>query len=505
MRNLSFQTNLTLSGNTQQAGFGRLDFIVEVLMQALQAKTYTNTDASLSAESVEKLRQSIRGTVLTRESKQYDEARTIWNAMIDRKPALIVRCAGAADVVHAVRFAAEHSLLLAVRGGGHNIAGNAVCDGGIVIDLSPMKSVRVDPKGMTARVEPGVTLGELDRDTQAFGLATPVGINSTTGIAGLTLGGGFGWLSRRFGLTIDNLISADVVTAAGELVTASETDHPDLFWGIRGGGGNFGVVTSFEFRLHKVGPEVLAGLVIHPLDAAGDVLRFYRDFLKTTPPEFSCWFVLRLAPPLPFLPAQWHGKGILVLAACYAGDLKEGERVARPLRSFGKPIADIISPMPFTAWETVLDPLLTPGMRNYWKTHDFREVSDGLIATLIDHARRIPDPQCEIAFALLGEGVTKTAKEATAYTHRDAGFVMNIHGRWDTPSNDEKCIGWVRGLFQAAAPFATGGAYVNFMTQEEADRVPAAYGSNFRRLAALKKKYDPNNLFRLNQNIQPEG
>jgi FAD/FMN-containing dehydrogenase len=472
-------------------------------MPDLQVKSLTGSDISLATETIDTLKESIRGKVLTQKSEQYDEARTIWNAMIDKRPAMIVRCAGAADVTRAVRFAAEHKLLVAVRGGGHNIAGNAVCDGGLMIDLSPMKSVRIDPKGMTARVEPGVTLGEFDREAQAFGLATPVGINSTTGIAGLTLGGGFGWLSRKLGLTIDNLLSADVVTAAGELVTASESDHPDLFWGIRGGGGNFGVVTSFEFRMHKVGPQVLAGLIIHPLDAAGDVLRFYRDFIKTTPQEFVCWFVLRLAPPLPFLPAEWHGKGIVVLAVCYAGDLKEGERVAKPLRSFGKPVADIIGPMPFTAWETVLDPLLAPGMRNYWKSHDFKEVSDGLIDALIAHARRIPDPQTEIALALLGEGVTKVAKDATAYTHRDAGFVMNVHGRWDSASNDTKCIGWVRELFQAAAPFATGGAYVNFMTQEEQDRVQSAYGSNYRRLAALKKKYDPNNLFRLNQNIKP--
>ena len=472
-------------------------------MPDLHIKTLTGSDTSLKSEAIDKLKESIRGNVLTPESEQYDEARTIWNAMIDKRPAMIVRCASAADVMRTVRFAGEHKLLVAVRGGGHNVAGNAVCDGGLMIDLSPMKSVRVDRKGMTARVEPGVTLGEFDRETQAFGLATPVGINSTTGIAGLTLGGGFGWLSRKYGLSIDNLISADVVTAAGVLVTASETDHPDLFWGIRGGGGNFGAVTSFEFRLHKVGPEVLAGLIIHPLDAAGDVLRFYRDFIKTTPQEFVCWFVLRLAPPLPFLPAEWHGKAIVVLAVCYAGNVKEGERVAKPLRSFGKPVADIIGPMPFTAWQTVLDPLLAPGMRNYWKSHDFKEASDGLIDVLIAHARRIPDPQTEIAFALLGEGVTKVAKEATAYTHRDAGFVMNVHGRWDNPSNDAKCMGWVRELFQATAPFATGGAYVNFMTQEEQERVPSAYGSNYDRLAALKKKYDPDNFFRLNQNIQP--
>ena len=472
-------------------------------MLDLRVSTYLGGETNLKPEIIDKFKGTIRGTVLTAESPEYNQARTIWNAMIDKRPALIVRCAGAADVMRTVRFAGEHKLLVAVRGGGHNIAGNAVCDGGLMIDLSPMKSVRIDAKGMTARVEPGVTLGDMDRDTQAFGLATPVGINSTTGIAGLTLGGGFGWLSRKFGLSIDNLISADVVTAAGELVKVSESENPDLFWGIRGGGGNFGVVTSFEFRLHKVGPEVLAGLIIHPLDAAKDVLRFYRDFIKTTPSEFVCWFVLRLAPPLPFLPAEWHGKEILVLAVCYSGDAKEGERVAKPLRSFGKPIADIIGLMPFIAWQTILDPLLAPGMRNYWKSHDFREVSDGLIDTLIAHARKIPDPQTEIAFVQLGEGVTKVSKDATAYTHRDAAFVMNVHGRWDNPANDTKCIAWARELFEAATPFATGGAYVNFMTQDEQVRVRSAYGSNYDRLVKLKKKYDPNNLFRLNQNIQP--
>jgi len=474
-------------------------------MPDLQVKTYTGKDISLKTETIDKLKESLRGKVLTSESDQYNETRAIWNAMIDKRPALIVRCASAADVMRAVRFAGEHKLLVAVRGAGHNIAGNAVCDGGMMIDLLPMKSVRIDAKGMTARVEPGVTLGELDRDTQAFGLATPVGINSTTGIAGLTLGGGFGWLSRKLGLTIDNLISADVVTAAGELVKASATDNADLFWGIRGGGGNFGVVTSFEFRLHKVGPEVFAGLIVHPLDAAKDVLRFYRDFIKTTPQEFVCWFVMRMAPPLPFLPPEWHGKHVLALALCYSGDMKDAERIAKPLRSFGKPVGEHIGPMPFVAWQTILDPLLTPGMRNYWKSHDFREASDGLIDVLIAHARKIPDPQSEIAFAQLGEGVTRISKEATAYTHRDAQFVMNVHGRWDNPASDAKCISWARELFQAAAPFATGGAYVNFMTQEEQDRVRSAYGSNYDRLVTLKKKYDPNNLFRLNQNIQPSG
>jgi len=361
--------------------------------------------ASVDKEAIKQLKSKVRGEVLLPSDPGYDEARTIWNAMIDRRPGVIVRCAGAQDVVQAVRSAREHGLTLAVRGGGHNIAGNAVCDDGLMIDLTPMKSVRVDRARRTARMGPGVTLGEFDREAQAFGLATPLGINSTTGVAGLTLGGGFGWLSRRFGLTIDNLTSADVVTAAGELVKASAAENSDLFWAIRGGGGNFGVVTSFEFQLHEVGPEVLSGLIVHPLDAARDVLRFYRDFITSTPEEFVCWFVLRKAPPLAFLPVDWHGKEILGLAACYSGKIDEGERVAKPLRTFGRPLADVIAPTPFTAWQTVLDPLLTPGMRNYWKSHDFRELSDGLIDVFVDHARRIPDPQTEIAFAQLGGAV----------------------------------------------------------------------------------------------------
>jgi FAD/FMN-containing dehydrogenase len=406
-------------------------------------------------------------------------------------------------VAAAVGFAAEHALLVSVRGGGHNIAGNAVCDGGLMIDLSAMRDVRVDAARRIAHVGPGATLGDVDRATQAHGLAVPAGINSTTGIAGLTLGGGFGWLSRSLGLTIDNLLSADVVTAAGTRVRASAAENPDLFWGIRGGGGNFGVVTSFEFRLHPVGPEVLAGLVVHPLAAAPGVLRFYREFLKAAPDRFACWFTMRKAPPLPFLAPEWHGREILALAMCYAGPLDEGERVAKPLRSFGTPIADVVSPHPFTAWQAVLDPLLTPGMRNYWKSHDFIDLSDGLIDTLVESASDIPDPQTEIAFAQLGGAIGRVPAEATAYSHRDAQFVLNVHGRWADPAKDEACIGWARKVFQATAPFATGGVYVNFLTQEEQGRVPAAYGGNYERLVALKQKYDPTNLFRVNQNIGP--
>jgi FAD/FMN-containing dehydrogenase len=466
--------------------------------------TSNGSGSDIASEAVEQLRSGLRGSLLAPGAPGYEESRTIWNAMIDRRPALIARCTSAADVAAAVRFARDHDLLLAVRGGGHNIAGNAVCEGGLMIDLSPMKAVRVDPDGRTARVEGGATLADFDREAQAFGLATPLGINSTTGVAGLTLGGGFGWLSRRFGLTIDNLLSAEVVTAKGEVVRASNDDDPELFWALRGGGGNFGVATAFDFQLHPVGPEVLSGLIIHPLDAARDVLAFYRDFLPTTPEEFVCWFVMRKAPPLPFLPAEWHGKEILALAVCYSGNnLAEGERIAAPLRKFGRPIADVIAPHPYAAWQTILDPLLTPGQRNYWKSHDFREVSDGLINALIEHARKLPDPNTEIAFAQLGGAVSRVPNDATAYGHRDGEFVLNVHGRWESRAKDAACIGWARDLFQATAPFATGSVYVNFLTQDEGDRVRAAYGRNYDRLSKLKNKYDPHNLFRLNQNIRP--
>jgi hypothetical protein len=473
------------------------------IKEFVQVKTRSGGEASLSADVVQEFGSSLRGGLLRPGDQGYGEARTLWNAMIDRRPTLIARCAGAGDVIKAVRFALDHDAVLAIRGGGHNIAGNAMCDGGLVIDLSPMRSVHVDPRARTARVEPGATLGDFDQEAQVFGLATPVGINSTTGIAGLTLGGGFGWLSRRFGLTIDNLLGVDVVTAKGELTRASAKENEDLFWAVRGGGGNFGVVTSFEFGLHPVGPQVLAGLVVHKLENAREVLRYYRDFIKQTPEEFVCWFVIRKAPPLPFLAPEWHGREIVALAMFWSGDVAEGERVMKPLRRHGAPIGEHVGPMPYTQWQTVLDPLLTPGARNYWKSHDFLDLRDGLIDVLIEHAGRIPDPLTEIAFAQLGGAVARVGGADTAYAHRDANFVMNVHCRWADPAKDRECVGWARELFRAAGPFATGGVYVNFLTQEEQDRIQIAYQGNYERLRKLKRVYDPANLFRLNQNIQP--
>ncbi len=472
-------------------------------MGDLTLATMSGGNTTIGQEAIDALASSLRGDLLTAESAGYDDARSIWNAMIDKRPGLIVRCAGAADVIRAVNFSSEHELLVAVHGVGHNIAGNAVCDGGIMISLAGMKSVHVDPAARTVRVEPGVTLGDLDNETQAHGLATPVGINSTTGIGGLTLGGGFGWLSRKFGMTIDSLISADVVTASGDLVKASADDNADLFWGIRGGGGNFGVVTSFEFQCHPVGPEILSGLIVHPFSDAREVFNYYREFTAQAPDDLSVWVVMRKAPPLPFLPEEVHGTEVVILAAMYAGDMAEGEKALASLRAHGNPIADVISPHQFTAFQAAFDPLLTPGVRNYWKSHDFLELSDDLLDKLIEFVGTLPDPQCEVFIAQMGGATNRIGADSTAYRHRDAEYIMNVHGRWDNAADDDRCIAWCRELFDASTPYATGGVYVNFMTEEEQQRVQEAYGDSYDRLVQLKNKYDPKNMFRLNQNIQP--
>ncbi|MGY4474460.1 FAD/FMN-containing dehydrogenase [Bradyrhizobium sp. USDA 3364] len=336
-------------------------------------------------------------------------------------------------------------------------------------------------------------------------MATPLGINSTTGVAGLTLGGGFGWLSRKFGLAVDNLISADVVTADGKLMQASATENPDLFWALRGGGGNFGVVSSFEFRLHPVGPNVLSGLIVHPFARARELLAGYREAAANAPDELTQWVVLRKAPPLPFLPADVHGKEILVFAVCYLGDERGGNQALEPLRGLGTPIADVVGMQPFTAWQSAFDPLLTPGACNYWKSHNFVELSDGLLDVLVSQVAQLPTEECEIFIGQLGGEAGRVAPDATAYPHRNANFAMNVHTRWREPADTQRSIEWARKLFTEAAPHATGGVYVNFMPEDEADRVSSAYGTNYAHLMALKSKYDPGNLFRLNQNVRPSA
>jgi FAD/FMN-containing dehydrogenase len=455
------------------------------------------------AVKIKELKENVKGEVMLPSDAAYESARTIWNAMIDKRPAIIVRCTSTSDVVSTVNFARDLGLPLAIRGGGHNIAGNAICDDGIVIDLSMMKRANVDPRARRVTIEGGATLADLDAATQAHGLATPVGINSTTGVAGLTLGGGFGWLSRKYGMTVDNLESAEVVTAGGEVVKASAGDHADLFWALRGGGGNFGAVTRFEFRLHPVGPNVLSGLIVYPISDAKSVLQQYRQFVAKAPDELTVWTVLRLAPPLPFLPAEVHGKGIIALALFYAGDPKEGERLIEPLRKFGHALGEHVGVQPYTAWQQAFDPLLTAGARNYWKSHNFSTLKDGLFDAVIDSMKKLPSSQCEIFFGAIGGATTRPAPDSMAYAHRDAQFVMNVHGRWEDPAEDQRGIGWARDFFKASAPFASAGVYVNFLTADEEDRVRAAYGQNYDRLARVKRTYDPTNLFRVNQNIKP--
>jgi FAD/FMN-containing dehydrogenase len=378
-----------------------------------------------------------------------------------------------------------------------------VCDDGVVLDTSLMCHVTVDPHKRVAYVGAGAKLADVDAATQRYGLAVPLGINSTTGVSGLTLGGGFGWLTRKYGMTIDNLLSAEVVTADGEIVHTSASERAELFWAIRGGGGNFGVVTQFEFGLHPVGPQITGGLVVFSMRDAQQVLRRYRTYVGSMPEDLNVWAVLRKAPPLPFLPRALHGEDILALAIFHCGDPREAERCVDEIRTFGGVEGDHVGEQPYTQWQQTFDPLLTSGARNYWKSHNFRDLSDDAIRCIVDFARQLPSPATEVFIGRLGGAAARVAPDATAYAHRDAQFVMNVHGRWDVPDDDARCIAWAREMFGASTPYASDGAYVNFMTAEEGDRIRAAYGSNFARLVEIKRQYDPDNVFHLNQNIKP--
>ena len=456
-------------------------------------------------DKTEALRSSLRGSLLLRDAPGYDEARTIWNAMIDKRPGMIVRCAGPADVRSAVDFARENGLALAVRGGGHNIAGSALVNDGLVIDLSPMRSVQVAPHTRRAWVEGGALLRDVDHEAQAYGLATPLGINSTTGVAGLTLGGGFGWLTRKYGMAVDNLVAADIVIANGERLHIDSDNHPDLFWAIRGGGGNFGVVTNFEFALHPVGPTVTGGLIVFPFAQAGSVLRKYRDYAERMGEDISLWGVLRGAPPLPFLPAEVHGTGIVALVFFSPSPQDQVQGAIDAVRAFGTPLGEHVGPVPYTAWQQVFDPLLVAPARNYWKSHNFNTLSDAAIDVVVDYAGRLPSADSEIFLGLIGGAANTHAADETAYPHRAALYAMNVHTRWQEPSQDAACLAWAREFFHAAAPHAAGGVYINFLNEDEVDRIADAYGPNYQRLKQIKAKYDPDNLFRANQNIRPEA
>jgi len=472
-------------------------------MTSLSYLTLDKDVRQLRATDFDDFGRQISGGVQSAADKGYDEARKVWNATVDRRPAMIARCLTDADVQAAVRFAAAHHILLSVRGGGHHIAGNAVAEGGLMIDLSGMKAITIDAARRRARVGGGALLVDVDRAAHAHGLATPLGINSTTGVAGLTLGGGFGWLTRQHGLAIDNLLGATVVTADGVVRSLSATSQPDLFWALRGGGGNFGVVTSFEFRLHPVGPEVYAGLVVYPFAQARSVLRAWRDFCATASDALSVWSVMRQAPPLPFLPEAVHGSMVVILPLLYSGSVADGERAAAPVATFGDPIAVALGPTPYAGFQTAFDPLLTPGAHNYWKSNNFSSLGDAALDVFIDAAARLPGPQCEIFIAQLGGAMARVDVQATAFAARDARFIMNVHGRWSDARDDDGVRTWARQVFEQAAPHATGSGYVNFLTEDEAERVAASYGVNHARLQSIKQRFDPANLFRMNLNIEP--
>jgi FAD/FMN-containing dehydrogenase len=477
---------------------------MEVIMAALQVATISGEEIALDGETVEAFKISLRGEVLSAGDDGYEEARQVWNGMIDRRPALIARCAGNADVIATVNFARQHNLLVSIRGGGHNVAGHSVCQDGVVIDLSPMKSVRVDPLRSVARVGGGATMGDVDHETQAFSLAVPLGVMSKTGVAGLTLHGGMGLLTRHHGLTVDNLIAADVVTADGRLLLVDEENHPDLLWALRGGGGNFGVVTSFEFQLHPIGPEVWLGMVLYPASKAEKVLAFYRDFITQAPDELQTLAIFWSAPEEEPIPEEQQGTPVIVLLGCYSGDFARGEAAIQPLRDVDTPVADFSGPMPYVVAQSLFDPEYPDGGRYYWKSIYLDSLNDKVIQALVEYAGQRPSPISNLDIWSLGGAVSRVAPEATAFAHRHVPFLLGIEANWHHPEDDEANIAWARGVFTDMQRFSLGGAYLNFpgFGEEGESLLQASYGSNYRRLQDVKARYDPDNFFRHNLNIR---
>jgi FAD/FMN-containing dehydrogenase len=462
------------------------------------------SEPGVDKTALRELQSSFRGQLIRPEDSTYDEHRGVWNGSIDRSPALIARCAGPEDVVGALGLARERGLPVAVRSGGHSFPGSSVCDGGIVIELAAMKGIRVDPEARTARAQAGVLLGELDRETQADGLAVPAGIVTHTGLAGLTLGGGIGWLMRKHGLTIDQLLAVELITADGDLVKASESENPDLFWGVRGGGGNFGIVTEFEFRLNPVGPMVLAGPVFWPMKDSPEVLRFYREWIAEAPDELMTIVIHRKAPPLPFVPTELHGELVVAVVCCYAGDIAEGEKLVAPLRAFGSPVLDLLEPKPFLDHQSMFDPSFPHGWWYYMRSCDVAELSDDVIDITVEHSMRIGSPRTAFPIWQRGGASARVGEEDTALGGRNAGFTFNITAMTEGPDGFDEERAWVRGLWSALEPHHAG-VYVNFLMDEGEERVRDAYGAQkYDRLKALKRQWDPDNVFRLNQNIQPD-
>jgi FAD/FMN-containing dehydrogenase len=454
------------------------------------------------ASGFDALGDRLRGALLRPEDDEYDRARTVWNGQIDRYPAAIARCRGTADVIAAVNFAREQDLLLAVKSGGHDYAGNSVCDDGLVVDLSAMDGVRVDPDRATAYVEPGARWADVYHETKAFDLALPGG-GGIVGVAGFTLGGGISYLSRKYGLACDHLVGADVVTASGDLVHASEDENPDLFWALRGGSGNFGIVTAFEYDLDRIGPTVLAGQVLHPTDDAKRVLQFYRTFMADAPDELGTWVIVTQAPSDPAIPAAYHGEPAVSIALCYDGDIDAGHEAVAPLREFGDPILDDVRRQSYTEFKLGSDDLYESLDRWYSKSRYLESLPDEAIDVMVDHIRTIPDSQTMIGLSRLGGAINRVDSTEMAFPHRNAAYEFDIWAAWSDPARDEELMEWARAFHEAMSSYSTGGVYVNMLSHDEQDRVRAAYGTNYERLADLKAQFDPENLFNMNQNIDP--
>jgi FAD/FMN-containing dehydrogenase len=470
----------------------------------VKATSREGRDVELTQEAVAGLKTRHQGPVLVPGDVGYDESRTVWNAMIDRQPAAVARCLGVADVIACVQFARQHDLLLCVKGGGHNIAGLATADGALMLDMSLMRGVWVDPQARIARAQAGCLLGDVDRETQVHGLAAVLGFVSLTGIAGLTLGGGFGYLTRRFGWTSDNVVGMDLVTAEGRLVRASQAENPDLFWGLRGGGGNFGVVTGIDYQLYPVGPEIVGGVVAWPASDAPRVLELYRQLAESAPPELTLVALMRPAPPAPWLPKEVHGQPIVALLACYSGAVDDAEKLVAPIKSFGKPVGDVLVRRPYTQMQALLDATQPKGRRYYWKSEYLPAVEPALCDKVMDHADKIRSPFSAVILFQVAGALNRTEEGHSAVGNRDARYVLNITSAWQAPDDDAVNIAWARDAWHDMKAFSTGGTYLNFLTEEEGpERTAAALRGGLHRLAEIKATWDPTNMFRTNKNIEP--
>ncbi len=458
----------------------------------------------LDPNAAQQLQQSIRGRVLLPNSAVYKDARQVWNAMIDRHPAAIVSCVGAADVIACLRFVREHDTPFTIRGGGHNISGLAVADGALMIDLSGMRGVFVDPEERTASVQPGATLGDIDRETQLHGLAAVLGFVTNTGATGLTLGGGFGYMTRQYGWTCDNVRSMQMVTADGQLVRASSEENEDLFWGLRGGGGNFGIVTNIEYQLYPVGPEIVGGMIAWRGEDAEEVLEMYRTVAEQAPPQLACVALMRKAPPAPWLPPEIHGQLIVAIVVCHTGPVKQAEEDVAAIKSFGSPVGDVVQRRPYTSQQGILDATQPNGRRNYWKSEYVPGLSSELLARFRGHAEDVTSPHSAMILFPLAGALNSLPADHCPMGNRDAEYVLNCAASWESADEDDTHIGWARGAWSDMRGFSTGGTYINFLTQEEgAERIRDAYGANYDRLVEVKTKWDPENVFRMNKNIAP--